>query len=738
MPGQILSDDEFLGADGGVAPAAPAAAAPAVMTDDQFLNAPPPPPPSLLSRIGSGLKTVETGMGLVGTGANDTLATIAGAPVDLLTGAINKAPGLAHYLSGGAIPDTSGPLISNPVGGSQSLREALTGALGRTEPKTPVERVLYGAGGAAMSVPLMGMLPLPAAASEFATPATGADLARSATIAAGSGAGGSAAKDVAAKATDNPWLQAGADVLGGTAGALATGGALAVPRIASQLVRPLTSGGQQTIAGRLLNQAAGGAEMPGATANLVSDLAAEPQPAGITPTLGDITGNRGLQVVQRAVEAGSPEAAGQGHNIATQNNQAIRQAFDDIGQPGDRTPEQISQTAAQRLEAIRADQQQQASGAFQAVDPGKQAMVPTAQLQDRYDDYVTGLTAARRRFVPDSYGKLLEGYEPEEPLQELQDFASTLKTEARQAGSGASPDYNRANVLSGLHDALFPEGGPEGLLQPAQGDIGDALRAARDQWRNYAQTYTEPTAVKSVLQAGGGTPDTAAFDKLLGSGQGQTERVGQFLSAAQGDPELLQHARDWFSAKMLAAGETAGQDQQGSQLLNGNQLRKFTDANQPLINSDIFDDTHRQAIGDIVDAANTVQRTARAGAPGGSDTYRNLQTGNYLREFGMSPVASTIARAPSLAGAGVGASLGAAVGGPYGAAIGVPIGTSLGHALSYAGPQRNVLGLVNQAVHDPALAGRLMTRAATRPPAPSGFTLRDLLAGAAGTAFAPP
>lgn len=665
------------------------------------------------------------------TGANDLLTTALGAPVDLATAAINKAPWLLNRLSGGAIPEPEKPLITAPIGGSQSLRDLMAGTIGRTEPQNAVERGLYSAGAATMSVPLTGMAAAagPASLAEALTPASVPAWARSTAIAAGSGVGGSAARDVAANISDNPWLQAGADIAGGAAGGLATGGVLGGGRLGAQIARPLTAGGQETIAGRLLNRAAGGPEVGLG----VPGLAAEPQPTGITPTLGDLTGVRGLQAVQRAVEAGTPEAGTAAQAIASRNNQAIRAAFEDIGQPGTRTPQQISEDAAQRLEAMRAGQHTQASGAFQTIDPGGQALVPTGALRDQYDNYVTGLTAARRRFLPDSYAKLLDSYEAQEPLRELQDFASTLKTDARQAGSGANPDYNRANVLNGLHDALFPGGGPEDLLGAGQADVGDALRAARDQWRQYRDTYNTPSVIKNALRPDG-TPDSAALDRILGSGQGQTERVQQFLRAAQGDPDLLQAGRDWFAAKMRAAGEVAAQDQQGGQFLNGNQLRKFRQTNQPLIDSPLFSDQHRQAINDVVDAANTVQRTARAGTAGGSDTYRNLQTGNYLSEMGMGPLAKTLASAPEISGGSLGGYVGAHFLGPPGAIIGVPAGAALGHLLSYQGPRANVVDLIGRATRDPTLAGQLMERAAARPPTPRGISLQDLLAGAAGTA----
>jgi hypothetical protein len=500
----------------------------------------------------------------------------------------------------------------------------------------------------------------------------------------------------------------GGALLGGSVGGLTTSAAERGLGVGGEMALPLTERGQQTILpGRILNDvAAGGKVTPESI-----EAAVASQPAGVNATLGDLTNDAGLQTVQRTLESRDLVAGGRARSIASANNQQLIKGFDQIGQPGSRAPTDISEEGMEGLEAMRKSQQQAAAGVF----PTEEAMVSTAPLQERYGDYVSGLTAARRRFLPDTYKDLLDGYDEQEPLQELQDFRSTLQTEARQAASGANPDYNKANVLNGLHDALFPQGGPEELLLGAgAGTIGDQLRAARDQWRAYAQTYTDPTtagAVRTALRPG--TPNSTAFDGLLGPGKGQAERAQQFVNASQGDPAILQAGRDWFAAKMRQAGATATQDLQGDPMLNGNLVGRFVQNNRPLIDSEIFDDSHRAAIAELVDAANMLQSTARAVPRGGPDTFRHLQTEQYLQGLGLGPAARVVAQAVPRA---IGAGVGELAAGPVGAFVGQEM---VRDAMNYPGARSAVLGRLAEAVHDPLLAARLMREAAGQPLPPA-------------------
>ncbi|HEY1430765.1 MAG TPA: hypothetical protein VGF39_03935 [Stellaceae bacterium] len=750
-----MTEDEFLNLDGTAAPgaaptaapgAAPTAApaAPAGMSEQEFLQAPAPPgteAPGLGSRLWREAQVAASGFNL-------PWETLVGAPVDAATNVINRiygtvrgdapmgpplSPLLRHLAppaptaDGTAQPPTAdsaaqppGPLITDPFLGSQMLRRTFS----PTQPEGLGENLLYKGAAGVGSVVGPGLIggalraggaALPSIADAMLPPVTAGGTA----IAGVAGVGGEGARELAAK-TGAPRLVQQLAEFGGN---LATGLPTAVAaRSASQLVRPFTRSGQEQVAGKALSEAT--TMTPGEIENAVAGA-----PAGVQPTLGDITGELPVQAIQRTMGQRDLAVGGALQRQASANNQAILDNFDRIGTPAKPLAD-ISQDVAARLETTRAAQQKAASDAFKAV-PSDQTMVPTSPLMDAYVNYAGQLGPARQRFLPDTYQNLLSGYADQEPLSELQNFSSALKTEARAAGSGANPDYNRANVLNGLHDALFPGGGPEDLLTPAQGPIGDALRQAKQQWQQYKQTYNDPPAIKKVLQ-----PDaygSSALDRLLGPGAGQAERAKQFVAAAQNDPTTLQAARDWVSGKMQAAGASAGQDLQGNQLLNGNQLRRFRDGspsgggNLPLINSSLFDDTHRQAINDIVDAANMMQSTARGGTPGGSDTFRNLTTERYLQGLGVGPIArGAMEAAPAAAGAGIGGAIGHVFGEPgWGALIGSgPGGGAIGRGLvssilPYDRAREAVLGKIAGGLTDPREAARLM-RLGSPPAAPGG------------------
>jgi hypothetical protein len=705
----VFTDDQFLGA--GQRPPISFEMTPPGMSDDDFLNAKPPEPKSWLQSGIDALGAIPQKAGSFATGANDTIATITGAPVDLMTAGLNLGSRAVNATGQSVGYDPQIAPIENPVGGSQSLRDLLAGTVGRTEPKSGADRLLYGAGAGAAGAavgPLAGAglaaagrLPMLATAL-----AGGAEApATKAAMSAASGAGASGAEDLTGYATDSPTAKTLAGTIAGLGSGLAVGGALLAPRItqlSAEAIRPLSEVGQRQIAGRILNDAA----------TFGAPATTEP-PLGITPTLGDATNDPGLQALQRVVQQSQPSLQGDSEAMATANNQKIRGAMDSIGQPAGREPYQISAQTADQLDTIRQGQRAAERDAWQAVDPEGTAMVPIAPLRQNFQDYVGGLTAARRRFVPSDYEDVLNGFGDHEPMREVADLRSMLLNHERQArGAG---DYNQANVLRGLDDALFerlPDGaGPV----PASSDQAATLRYqnATDASRQYNQTYNSGPIRSVFRQDATGAdvvPDSAVLERMLAPGQGQAERVGQYIRAAQGDADALQGGRDWFTAKMQQAANGPRQDANGDPFVLGNNLRKFVQANRPLIDSDLFSQEQRDAVDQIVDAANIVERTARAGSRGGSDTYRNLAGNNYISTLvggWMKPVTEA---APQLAGGAAGF----VYGGPAGATAGAYGAGKVMKPLIdrvYGNARDNVMNLIGDAVHDPDFARELMQNA---------------------------
>jgi hypothetical protein len=137
-------------------------------------------------------------------------------------------------------------------------------------------------------------------------------------------------------------------------------------------------------------------------------------------------------------------------------------------------------------------------------------------------------------------------------------------------------------------------------------------------------------------------------------------------------------------------------------------LSKFVDANRALIDSPLFTPDQRRVINELVDAATTVERTARAGPQGGSDTAAKLAGKNYLSEMvggWFQPV-----RAAELAGAAVGGATGgwggAAAGGLAAGRVASPVVERL-----YGNARDKVMMMLSEAMLDPAFAKELMQSA---------------------------
>lgn len=164
---------------------------------------------------------LEQGM----SGVNEGIGNILGAPVDLMTGAINSAAGLAGY----------DPMIENPVGGSQWINDKALGfSISDTQPQSTGQRVARRVGQevGASTIPALGLLGRGAGAAttvgrgvddmaRAAQAAPGAFLGAEAAGAVGSGLGGAAAQEIAPQS-------ALAEILGQVVGGgAAAGGMLA-------------------------------------------------------------------------------------------------------------------------------------------------------------------------------------------------------------------------------------------------------------------------------------------------------------------------------------------------------------------------------------------------------------------------------------------------------------------------------------------------------------------------------
>lgn len=242
-------------------------------------------------------------------GANRTIASGLGAPVDLAAGGLNLGIRGINALAGTEIPQ-----IQNPVGGSESIQQ-LMGLGGfdpsQVQPQNEAERIAQGVGAGAAAVPLMGM---GAAGVAGAAPASlagrvagtmlKAPLPSTAVLSGAGGGAGQAAED-AAPEPYKPIANIGGQILG-AGGAAAAGGVIksvlgGIPRMVGSVFRPMTVGGQQLMAGqRILSAATNPGAVRAALANGPEELV-----PGSQPTTYQQTGDYGLGQLERGSRTGN-------------------------------------------------------------------------------------------------------------------------------------------------------------------------------------------------------------------------------------------------------------------------------------------------------------------------------------------------------------------------------------------------------------------------------------------------
>jgi hypothetical protein len=121
-----------------------------VQVDDGFLALSPEAQNSTVEEITKNLPAQSRPMANFAAGGNETAADILGAPVDLMTGALNLGARGINALTGSNLGQ-----ISNPIGGSESIKSAfgLAGADPRNvQPGSDFDRLMRGAGQGAASV----------------------------------------------------------------------------------------------------------------------------------------------------------------------------------------------------------------------------------------------------------------------------------------------------------------------------------------------------------------------------------------------------------------------------------------------------------------------------------------------------------------------------------------------------------------------------------------------------------
>lgn len=366
-----------------------------------------------------------------GAGANDFIATVAGAPVDAVTWGLNKL----------------GAGIEAPIGGSDSIRRGM-GLIGANPddvvaPRTGTERIarMSGAGAAGALVPAAGALAVGGAATRAGGAilnALGAPTIGNLLLGATSGAAGAAAEEVVPEPY-KPLAGLVGGVVGGVAPAAAVGAGRAGLNRLQEIV-PLTQGQQRSAAGQMVARAA---DDPSAVLRATED-GTEILVPGAVPTLGQQTGDRGLLQLElglRNTGRQAPKFAGQD----AQRSAAVTGALDEVGGQGNvmavprAATAQFDEVQAQTAARVR-QAEEEAERAIAAARARSEAEV--ARVQQEADARIAETRSASERAGQDVGG---QDYRDE--------YGARIRTELRGRDQQARQEVGR------LYDAI-PDDAP--------------------------------------------------------------------------------------------------------------------------------------------------------------------------------------------------------------------------------------------------------------------------------------
>lgn len=485
----------------------------------------------------------------VGAGANRGIAKVLGAPVDLVTGALNLIPGVD---------------IQDPAGGSRQLERGMaelgfTPPPGEDLPHPFVGRVAEEVGAAAVPFGVVGAIARTAATGgHFGAPLLEAfrrtprlNAAAESAAAVGAGTGAAIAQEVA---PGNDMAELAGQLIGGFASpvALATDATRKIGESGS-LVRSvdlMLPGGARRSAVRQLQEKVGD---PEAAARILEQPVEGVPGARLSPAqeTGDpylLELERGLRRDYRDVDL-PLQSAGQ----ATQ--QAIRDEFADL--TGGEARGQAREFLDERLQGIQAQMQARTQQALtraqeraEALPPGTSraqlsritreeiedalfdmraaerelwTVVPEnvqadlTPLKARYRELLASLPQAQKDDMPGIAGRLLgkgEGALGDvDAIKQVQGLRSKLLEVARNARAGDTPNFNQARLADEIQEAA--------LDVMSRSDAGPAVQEALA-WSRDLNTRFRQGAVGRVLgqerRGGSAVPAEQTLDRMVRQG----------------------------------------------------------------------------------------------------------------------------------------------------------------------------------------------------------------------------
>lgn len=505
---------------------------------------------------------------------------------------------------------------------------------------------------------------------------------------------GGAAQQSAAELGAPTGIQVAAGLLAPSVGAAGARAARLGFRTLSDIVSPQLASGQRRIAAGVLRDSAGGPFQP-----------TLPAVEGTPETLGQSTNNPGLLALERTATRRTPVMQGRAQQMRSNANQRVVDELHGLGNVparGENTMAAESASVDMRAELMASEQAARdvESAAWRAVDQGRNLQMPAQPIRN-------GLNILRRNVLGPSREDLLPGYIQQVldrwgnnvSLNDLVALRSRVLGDIRRLRSGPQPDANTAGALDQVADMLLRHTDNLAATDPA---TQQALEAARQATRDYHATWDHP-AIRSAISQSGGAFDrvnpSAMASKIIKLGGGGQESLDAYIRATGGDANALQAARDYVVAKMMKRSQSVQPDLEGDQFLLAGQMRKFLDENAGLINHPaLFTPEQRDILRRVAEENDRLARTARAGMPGGSDTYANLAGDSFLQAL----VGRSGAQILKLFGAAVGGKLA----GPVGMAGGYAAGRAMTNSL-YGRARDRVLELVDQALLDPEFAAQL-------------------------------
>jgi hypothetical protein len=605
----------------------------------------------------------------------------------------------------------AGGLIGLPSALSQPNPETVTSIYGRLPP-TAQHRM-----GATANMPILDLLPTGQQATDLITrqigntPYTAQSVPgriyqgavrggvaglpfglASAAAGAASGVGSQGAQEAGLP----PWAQMAA----GVALPLALGG---TPHLVKAGVKPLTSAGQSALAQGVIDR----------TATNPAAVIEQP-PIPMPTTLGQATNDPGLLALERTVQMRSPENQGAFNAIRSEQQQAVGQKLSALGNyPGAESGASVAQMqdASQRGVAVMQSAYDAAKRnenlLWRAVDPTGQAAINTAPIVNSAKLYLAGLTRARSSLIPSDINALVATIKPQESLAELQDIRSAMLSRARGL---RLTDDNAANAVEGLAKAF---GGPLDQIPMSDPAMAARYQAARQATIQLHDQFGDPITTGVMAKNAQGMPIVPPSQVLSRYLNGTPEGLTSYLRVTGFNPDAVQAAKDYMIAGLKKAAETTQPQAGGGYALSASQYTKFLAKNQALFgDSRLFSPGERDIIQRSGMALDFMERAARAGIKGGSDTYAKIAGGKYLEPLLGKKALAFLKLSAGAAGAYTHGFTGA-IGGYM---------TADKIAALYTNSAQKIMGMVDEAVKNPAAAAQLraftaMPNSATLTPA---------------------